>query len=301
MGVDKRSGGKHITKRPTGSDVPFTDQSPDQVNNLNVAQIATDVYSVPSLDGDGLPNLPVALETQINYRRLSRPSFRANPADFSQVVVPASAGSPAIVYINGVYYTNTSDHTMDIDTSGRDGLDTGAKAANKAYYLYAIPPTSGSTFDLVCSLNPPTSGPSGFANWSYLGAFATKDALTNIVPFRSINGVCLADDEIESESHTGNTTVTAKTFECLPVTAHHASGRLDSNGPNTNINHRAAGISTVGNVGLIVNSQVANIPVYISGFFAVFTAQTVYLSTGNAGNTVTFNLNGWIEKPTEYQ
>ncbi len=110
------------------------------------------------------------------YERIatsSRPSFKSNSADSSQLIVPASAGSPSAVVIDGKIYANVANATMDLDTAGRNGLDTGAKAANTIYYLYAIPPTSGRTFDVVCSVTPPTTGPTGFSSWSYLGAFGT--------------------------------------------------------------------------------------------------------------------------------
>jgi hypothetical protein len=91
--------------------------------------------------------------------------------------------------INGVMYTTAGNIFCNITTSGRGGLDTGSVAAG-LYALYAIPPTSGTSFDLICSLaDPTTAGPTGFANWSYLGSFQVWDdaGTKKITPFNFVN------------------------------------------------------------------------------------------------------------------
>lgn len=120
---------------------------------------------------------------------LKKPQYTYNAADLSQIQVLTSATKPAVVMIDGKLYALSSTATMDLDTSGRGGLDTSTKAANTVYYLYAIPPTSGRAFDLVCSVTGPASGgPTGFSSWSYLGAFQT-DASSDVLPFEIVNGL----------------------------------------------------------------------------------------------------------------
>ena len=46
------------------------------------------------------------------------------------------------------YDGDASELTLDISTSGNLGLDTGSEAADKWYYVYAIP-SSASTFTLL--------------------------------------------------------------------------------------------------------------------------------------------------------
>lgn len=298
MGVDRRTGSKFITKKPTGSDIPFTDQSPDVVNDLNVAQLAADIYISPSLDNDGLPNLPATIETQLNYRRLRRPSFRSNPADPSQVVIPASVASPAIVFINGVYYVNISDATMDLDTAGRNGLDTGVKAANTIYYLYAIPPTGGTTFDYVCSLATPAVGPTGFPYWSYLGAFHTI-AGSVVAVFISSQGRFVSENP-SANSHIGDINWTAKSY-LQPSTIKHSFGFVYISG--------AGGAGDQGLVsGLSTGNSVNYTILQVNGFenqrqveFPIFTPGTVYLKTSDAANTVGYYQLGWLEDPTDFQ
>lgn len=242
----------------------------------------------------------------LNNLRLPKPNFRANFADSSQVVIPAGANNPAKVVISGAVYTNISDATLDLDTSGRNGLDTGAKAANTVYYLYAIPPTSGSTFDVVCSVTGPATGPTGFSQWSYLGAFCTL-AASAIPAFASIKGRFYSNVELESVSHTGNTSVTPKSLTFSPATAIFQTGVLDIF--STDVTH-VAGVNGF-NATLFTGSGNEN------GLtqFAANTASgrnlargdvllnapgTVYLELSNASATGEFVNRGWVENPDSY-
>ena len=102
---------------------------------------------------------------------LKRPGFRSSSLDTSKVVVPATTNRPARVLIENSVYTNTTDVSCDVTVTGRGGIDTGTASAQTVYYLYAIPAESGTTFDTVASLSPPSTGPLEFSAWSYLGAF----------------------------------------------------------------------------------------------------------------------------------
>lgn len=251
-----------------------------------------------------LSGVTSAIQTQLNNLRLKRPSYRSNTSDASQIIVPATTSSPAIVRINGVYYTNTSNKTLDIDTAGRNGLDTGAKAINTPYYLYAIPPVSGTNFDLVCSVTAPSgAGPTGFPNWSYIGAFATDSfsGTATIQFFIAVDGFYSSDNEIEVESHTGSTAITSKTFQSLPTTAKFAYGQLSSDGATANATARATGTSTANNNAIVVIQATVNNEDYVAGFVPIFTNNTIYLQIDVAGNTVQFLLLGWKENPEEFQ
>lgn len=239
------------------------------------------------------------------YERLAshaKPSYKST-TDTSQVIVPGSAAAPAVIFINGKLYANVADETMDLDTAGRNGLDTGAKAANTSYYLYAIPSASGRTFDTVCSITAPTgAGPTGFTTeWSYIGGFSTNEGASTITPFQSTNGIYQADHQIEDRAHTGNTTQTLQTYNSLPTTAKAALVLLQTSGATTNSVARVMGSNTSGNNALPQSTQVNGIDNWIKGLVPIFTQQVIYLQLAASGNSVTGYLMGWIENPMEYR
>jgi len=237
------------------------------------------------------------------YERIAsarKPGYRSNIADTSQVIVPAATTTPAVVMIEGEMFANTSNATMDLDTAGRNGLDTGAKAANTAYYLYAITPVSGRGFDVVTSVTNPATGPTGFSNWSYIGAFCTVEAASTIANFQASNGEIVFEDEVEDNTHTGNTSFSAETFNALPSTVKKAWMYISVTGAATDV-VRAAGTNvSVSTNAIIVRQIVANSSNFGFGWVPIFTANTIYLLTDDAGNTVTGNLMGWQEDPMEY-
>jgi hypothetical protein len=116
-----------------------------------------------------------------------KPAYQQLSGGATQVVIPASVQKPAKVAIDGKIFINTSDITCDLTQGGRNGLDVGNLQAGHFLYLYAIPGTSGTTFDSVASTNSPLSGPTGFSSWSYLGAFSIDNNKT-VVPFQIVNG-----------------------------------------------------------------------------------------------------------------
>lgn len=183
-----------------------------------------------------------AVQTQLTSMRIPRPSFAWNSADTSQLIIGASVAKPAIIKIGSAFYTNTTDYTIDLDTAGAGGLDTGSKAANTMYYVYGILPASGSTFRACVSASDPNTGPTGFStNWSYLGSFRTV-ASSAVSEFTYNNGINLF--QIDPTGVTYNTSgVTVKTvnisavatsgyFRCI-WTAINAAGDVFSAGPST--------------------------------------------------------------------
>lgn len=238
------------------------------------------------------------------YERIltsGKPMFYTLLADPSQVIVPGSAGSPSVVMIDGKMYANTANATCDLDTAGRNGLDTGAKAANTSYYLYAIPPASGRTFDVVCSVTAPTTGPTGFSSWSYIGAFATDQGAATVTPFRSVNGTCIYTDTIETETHTGGTTSNAETFSALPVTAKAAWMMISLTPSAANQSGRCTGISSTTYDSISIVGQVAAQAIRGLGWIPIFTNNTIYLRVSNAAASLDGNLQGWRENPMEYK
>lgn len=227
-----------------------------------------------------------------------KPSFKTNTSDNTQIKVPGSSTSPACVFIDGKLYVNTSDATLDVNTSGRNGLDTGTVASNTPYYLYAIPATSGRTFDLVCSTADPSTGPTGFSSWSYIGAFCTFSGSATLPYFQSSDGITQFHLESESESLT-SATRTSKTFQTMPTLVKRAlfqmsitSGASDKTGiiSSTDSATDAAAITRQSNS--VDNKAWAWVP--------IFTAQTIWM-TSDTSSTFVVELYGWQENPKEYK
>jgi hypothetical protein len=80
--------------------------------------------------------------------------------------------------------TLTGDKTLDITTSGVNGLDTGAEAGNTWYYIYLIwnPTTALVNGLLSASATAPTL-PSGYTKKRLIGA-VRNNASSNFLPFR---------------------------------------------------------------------------------------------------------------------
>lgn len=232
-----------------------------------------------------------------------KPGYRNTDADNTQVIVPASASSPAVVIINGKLYANVANETMDVNTAGRGGIDTGAVAANTSYYLYAVPAVSGRGFDLVCSVTAPTgAGPTGFTSaWSYIGAFSTIEAAATIFPFKSYDGVLISEDVIEDETHTGDTTATAKTFAGLPSTVLQAyvHGSIIPSAAGQSL--RVMSISSTTALNITVTGVVVSESHRITGWIPITTAQTIYMRNSNAAASSIASLIGWREDPMGYQ
>lgn len=231
-----------------------------------------------------------------------RPGFENDGSDNTQVTVPASSTSPAVVIIGSSLYKNVTDTSADLDTSGRNGLDEGTKAANTPYYLYAIAAVNGENFDLLISDNPPTTGPTGYTSYSYLGSFCTIAGAATIAEFTSENGFMLFSDEVETETHTGDTNWTSTTFASMPTTIKKAYLRLfldpaGSDGANDTV---AVSPISGGSDILVKRGTTNDRDVYDYGWCPVLTAQTLYLRTSDADNTCDVRVFGWQENPLEW-
>jgi hypothetical protein len=105
----------------------------------------------------------------------------------SQVQVQARHGTLLRLHMDvgeaGAVKEATGPLTFDFANGNADlGLDSdSSEGASTWYYLYAVP-TGTQSFTLRASDNPPSSGPTGYTTWKYLGAFH-NDVSQNIVLF----------------------------------------------------------------------------------------------------------------------
>ena len=94
-------------------------------------------------------------------------------------------GKQTRISVGGQQYLYSSVITINFATTGINGLDTGAIAANSLYYIYSV--QTSNTPGLVASLAAPTTGPTGFTAWKEvarvrtLSTAATLAVITNKV------------------------------------------------------------------------------------------------------------------------
>ena len=117
MAILKTSGTKKLRKQKTGADVPIRDATPSvDVNLKNIEQLANDIYTTPSLDGDTLPNLATPLETQITNLL----------ALIAQQLVPIGSIIPHYDFdatvLPGTYWKYCDGNTISDGDSPLDGL-----------------------------------------------------------------------------------------------------------------------------------------------------------------------------------
>lgn len=234
--------------------------------------------------------------------RLPRPSFRSVAADSSQVVIPASSTSPATVLIGGTFYTNVTNLAVDLDTAGANGLDTGSKADDTIYYLYAILPSSGTTFRATISASGPTTGPTGFStNWSYLGSFRTVSSAA-VPAFTSVNGIFntvhLSVDLPgigNSNSNAARTALcsvnaTSITYRIIWATVNAVADTVEL-GAYSGIQH----IVSVANSATAGNCNVVHVTI------PLVTPNTFYTSNTSTSDRFDLSCTAWSEDPLKFQ
>lgn len=234
--------------------------------------------------------------------RIPRPQFYWNSADTSQIIIPGSSTRPSIVKIGTQYYQNTTDLTIDLDTAGANGLDTGAKAADTLYYVYAILPASGSAFRGTISVTAPTTGPTGFgSNWSYLGSFSTN-ATSGCNPFIFTNGV-MNNAGASVSVTTNSSVVSAKTLK-VPITATMAYGRLlwvAINGTNSDFSVGPTSTTTIASFGNPGTTIIGD-SIYVCMWLVITEPQTFYAKvTTTTLDSIDFFVKSWIENPMDFQ
>ena len=113
--------------------------------------------------------------------------------------------------------TLTGDKTLDITTSGVNGLDTGAEAGNTWYYVYLIwnPTTALVNGLLSASATAPTL-PSGYTKKRLIGA-VRNDGSSNFLRFKQVCNRCYYSDSVPQRILTGGT---ATSFTSVSVASY---------------------------------------------------------------------------------
>lgn len=138
----------------------------------------------------------------------------------SQITAAALSGtSMSLQFTDGVIRTHAGSLIFDFANGTSDlGLDTGSEASSTWYYLYAVP-KSGSDFTLKGSVTPPSTGPTGFSTFRYLGAFR-NDGSSNIRPFYQVGRRFYWQSNTEEYTGgAGDKTLHDITLTYIPLTA----------------------------------------------------------------------------------
>jgi len=282
----------HVTPPPPDREEDLFDWARDISNSLD--ELNRQIVDKYNLHLDNTQAHPSAWKAM----RVPRPRYYNATDGGTTVTVPASVSNPIYFVVNGQIYEASSDLTCDLSGSGVGGLDTGSVAANTPYYLYGVD-NSGS-IGVIASASDPDTGPTGYTYWTYIGAVATSKAAATLRAFSASNGFLMAQDDIENNSHTGDTSSNAETYNSMPVTIDKAYFWLRV------VNGEVAGASSYiestssGNVAILLVSQANNVSNSTEGFVPIFTPQTIYLRTTNAAQRVQADLAGWQEDPARW-
>jgi len=170
-------------------------------------------------------------------------------ANFTSVV---TAGNVALYNNAGGYFTASSVNvSLSINTSGANGLDTGAVAASTWYYVYVIyNPTTTTTAGLFSLSSTAPTLPSGYTFFARVGAVRTDSSgskyllntlqygneVTYIVTAGSNSTTIPIIASGVTGTYTSNVSVTYASVSVaalVPPTASHIHVRLNPNALNT--------------------------------------------------------------------
>lgn len=110
----------------------------------------------------------------------------------NSIVLPA--GFQAFDKTGSLLMTVASNQTVQLNTSGANGLDAGSEAANTWYYLYLIGDSTGvnASVGLLSTVNESVSGsialPTGYDRKRQLPLALRNDASSNLIPFAVAEG-----------------------------------------------------------------------------------------------------------------
>ena len=98
---------------------------------------------------------------------------------------PGASSELRVLLNDGRRYTHTGTLTFNITTSGLGGRDTGSES-NDIWYLYLVPGAVSGDLAVVGSITAPSTGPTGYSIWRYIGAVRN---LTDIQKFAVSGGI----------------------------------------------------------------------------------------------------------------
>jgi len=124
-------------------------------------------------------------------------------------------GKQTRISVGGQQYLYSSLITINFATTGINGLDTGAIAANSLYYIYSV--QTSNTPGLVASLASPTTGPTGFTAWKEVARVRTLQTAATLAQIANrLGGTSFSNQTSEWIAFT-------PTFNNIPTIANQGS------------------------------------------------------------------------------
>ncbi len=291
-----------VDKTPTTKEelLPWAQDMSTALNTLN--RLIVDQFNGHIIN-------PYAHYSSWKASRSNRNPFYNTSNAGTSITFPASTKKP-IILVTGetrqvtqpkgyTAISSTANITCNLTNTGINGIDTGAIAANKVYYFYAV--VNGAEVGIIASLNDPTVGPTGYnyGEWMYQGAASTYSGAANFPMFSSSVGTCIYAHPIKTQNHTGTTTHTAFTFAGLPLNAKFGYFSINVTGI-VNGTGSISGSSVSGQYTLLQNTNVATSKNYSGpSMIPLIEAQKIYAKLSNASVSMDIDLLGWTEDTTE--
>lgn len=231
--------------------------------------------------------------------KVDRPALISVSGDTSLLRCQASVTEMPRFIIDGQIYETSVSLDMDLDVAGPGGLRIGlTKAAATIYYIYAV--LNNGALALLGDTVAPTTGPTGYSVWSYLGSVSTLAGSAAFPAFNISNGFTQHSAPISSDQTETSATYQSKTI-AIPAHATHVYGMLF-------ISAVTAG-TVLGNVsasnsgGSFLHSEtnaLATTRSFVTGFVPIETAQRIYMKVEAGTGTVSFRVIGWLEDPSRF-
>ena len=98
---------------------------------------------------------------------------------------PTYQGKAVRVTIGGAQFTTSTAITLNLATTGFNGLASGTLVANQLFFIYAV--QQANVLGLVASTSGPSTGPTGFTAWKEVGRFRTLFATATVAQVVSRN------------------------------------------------------------------------------------------------------------------
>lgn len=229
--------------------------------------------------------------------RLKRPHYKYY--DNNRVVIPASIGGPVHFSVGSKLLQITADIYADLTVSGVGGLNSGvSRSANTVYYLYVVN-NNGDAVTLV-DTSPPSTGPTGYDDWTYVGAFIT-DSSANVPPFMSYNGVYRGDYAFSTTTGITSTSFVTINLSPFPDTAHMAWIRLLCSSSSKTVVAYLSGRNVAPYYVFQVKDPTGSSDQdWDDRYVPLYTPKTVYARLSGSGSLSVY-CYGWWEEPTRWK
>ncbi len=231
--------------------------------------------------------------------RIHRPGYRS--VSTTTIAINGTATNPIVFKFGSDLVTSEKNLYCNISQNGVGGLRDGLTAsASSIYYLYGV--RDGSGIGLVADTKDPNTGPSGYTDWTYIGAFATN-ASSNVVKFISSRGFFRsAENMFESAAiNTLQPSATKATVSPCPTTIQFHYGYVIADGGTQDAWSNVFPTDVASGTGIEARIQTNNATNEQEGVIPALSGTDVYLAVSNSSNTSKFVSLGWIEDPMEYQ